>query len=106
MSPGPSQKTFNALSQSPPRKQAVTEIQRPQYRAILHCIIDGFWGPRTRPKFESRRRPGWLLRIAASNRDLAGIPFQLGPADTKANSWMVLSQEARPWCLSSVEIPP
>ena len=45
-----------------------------------------------------------LLRIAASNRDLAGIPFQLGSADTKAKSWMVLSQETRPWCVNSVEI--
>jgi hypothetical protein len=48
---------------------------------------------------------GQPIRTPAGNHAFRGIPFEFGRAGDGEKSWIALSTSARPWSVSSVEIP-
>lgn len=46
-----------------------------------------------------------LIRVPGGKRDMAGIPFLLGPEDLTSKGWLVLSTKSAPTATAKVEVP-
>ena len=72
---------------------------------IFNCSPKDF-GPRDAAKeLGSESARDGLVRMPASNQNLQGIPFQLGPEGLDKKAWAVLSTRPNPFSTSSLEIP-
>ena len=63
------------------------------------------FGPRDKAKgLNPRSARDGLIRMPSGKQTLRGVPFLLGPEDTRTKSWIVLDQNGSAWSTASCEI--
>jgi hypothetical protein len=63
------------------------------------------FGPRDEAKgLNPQSARDGLIRMPSGKQTFRGIPFELGPEDTRTKSWIVLDQKENPWSTASCEI--